>query len=152
MPPSRAQAERTRREAAADVQKDGARVTILYEGGQVDPATGVRPATADRVIRTYALIGGYGVALVDGQRVHVGDVRVTIADLALAGLSVSGLRSVADEAETTGYWLFMGGDRERHPSPEEPLAPGVRRLAIVALEGTVYEGGYPVLRTFQARG
>lgn len=152
MPPTKAQAEKERRGAAQDVQRDGARVTIVYDGAPVDPATGERDPAARREVKTYAVIGGYRVGLIDGQRVRSGDQRVLVADSTLAGLSLSALREVADEGVTTGYWLYTGGDRERHPETREPLAEGVRRMAVIALENTVYVGGYPVLRVLQARG
>jgi len=144
-----AQAERTRQTAARDLKASGARVTITFEGeGRVDPITGVADPVGDRTVRTWALLTSYRLDLIDGVNVQQGDQRVMVADSELKPLA-SGFEGVGEGASTEGYWVYLGGDPSRHP---EPGGPGVRKLAVVALEQTVYEGGWPVLRFLRARG
>lgn len=152
--PSAAQAERTRRDAERDIAREGARITVHYDGGVVDAETGER-ASSPRTVRIHGLLGGYRMDLVDGRQVQVGDMRVTVADRALRGLSLTPLQAIGHEAATTGYYVLLAPDGS-WPAVEDPLADplpdGVRRFAVVALENTVFEGGYAVLRVLQCRG
>jgi hypothetical protein len=144
--PSAAEAERTRRDAAADLRKDGARVTIVFEGeGRTDPVTGVATPVTDRTVRTWALLTGYSLALVDGSNIQSSDLRAMLADAELP----AALSAALDGGDASGWILYAGGNPARHPVPG---AAGVRQLAIVAVEQTVYEGGWPVLRFLRARG
>ena len=149
--PTKAEAEQERRDAEADVRRDGARCTLYFDGGLVDAATGAK-VSVPRSVELWAVLGSYEAKLVDGARVQVGDLRVLVADRPLGSLNLRPLASVLDEGASSGFWLYLPADPERHPEPSDPPSPGDRRLAVVALESTTYIGGYPVLRVLQCRG
>lgn len=148
---SKAEGDRERRDALRDIQADGARCALLYDGGVVDAVSGVK-SSAPRSVNLFALLGSYNLDLVGQGTVQHGDTQVTVADLSLAGLSLDPLLSVVDEQSPTGFWLYLGGDPQRFPAVTDPPGHGVRRLAVVRLQDTVNIGGYPVLRVFQCRG
>lgn len=148
---TRAQADKTRAEAARDVRADGARVTVLYDPRQVDAATGAKAGPPPVSVKTWAILGGYRANLVDGERIRQGDLNVIVADVTLRGLSLDPLLAL-DGTAPTGYWIYLPNDPEQHPEPTDPPPAGVRRLAVVRLADTVFEGAYPVLRMLQCRG
>lgn len=149
--PSKNQAAQTRASVEKDLRADGARCTLYFDGGLVDAATGAK-TSAPRSVNLWALLGSYSAFLVDGKRVQQGDIKVLVADKSLAGLDVAPLASVMDEQASSGFWLYLPADPERFPEAIDPPAPGDRRLSVVRLDGTVHEGGYPVLRVLQCRG
>lgn len=145
---TKAQADRTRRDAQHDLREDGARVVIMHEGeARVDPITGEAPPVVDRMVRTFALLTSYTLALVDGQAVQLGDLRAMVADADLEPLGDALGEGVAPD----GWWVYIGQNPTAWPSIT-PLAGGTRRLRIVAVEQVVYEGGWPVLRFLRLRG
>lgn len=148
---TKAEADRERRDALRTIQEEGARCALLYDGGVVDAETGTK-TSSPRSVSLFALLGSYRLDLVGQGTVAHGDTQVTVADLSLTGLSLDPLLSVVDESAPTGFWLYLGGDPQRFPAATDPPAAGVRRLAVVRLEETVYVAGYPVLRVFQCRG
>jgi len=146
---TRAEAERTRREAAADLRRDGARVLIAYEGeGRVDPITQVATAVPDRFVKTFALLTGYALNLVDGESIQLGDLRVMVADSELKPLG----DALGEGDSTEGWSIYLAPDPSRWATVVDPLPAGTRRLRIVAVEQVVYEGGWAVLRFLRARG
>lgn len=151
MPPSRAEAEREQRDAAADLKTEGARCVMVYDGGVVDAVSGVR-ASSPRQVRVHALLGSYKLDMVGKAGIVQGDHRVLIADRDLAGLSLAPLLSPLDTNAPTGFSLYVNADPEKFPVVANPLPAGVRRWVVVRLEDTVSLGGYPVLRVFQCRG
>ena len=151
---SKGEADEERASAEADIREDGARCTLYFDGRLVDSHTGAKSgaSTLARSVKIFALLGSYSAKLVDGQRVQQGDLRVTLADKSLVGMSLAPLTSVLDERASTGFWLYLPRDPGKFPEATDPPASGDRRLAVVALENTVYVGGYAVLRVLQCRG
>ena len=111
----------------------------------------MRPS-APRHVQLYALLGSYDIDLIGKGGIVQGDHRVLIADLALKGLSLDPLLSPLDTDAPSGFMLYISNDPEKFPAVSNPPAAGVQRWAVIRLENTISEGGYPVLRVFQCRG
>lgn len=147
-------AEKERLSAQKDIEKDGRCCTLLYDSRIVDAGTGLKTGPDPVSVKTKAVVGSYRSGLVDGVRIQQGDLRLMLADRALAPIALAPLAAfnALDGQAASGYWLYLSPDPQKYAEPIDPPADGDRRLAVVSLDASVFaEGGYPVLRFLQCR-
>lgn len=151
MPPGRGAALREQKSAARDIRKEGARVTVRFNGRPINPDTGAPTGSAAAtVVKTYGVLDGFKSDEVGAGGVQQGDLRLWVAEFDLGALR-STVNSLGPGMRLGpgGFDVFLAANPEVHAEVTDQTA---RRMRVISLLETVHVGGYPVLHSLQVRG
>lgn len=144
---TRTEAELDQKEALADLEEEGLCAVLQWAGGEVDTVSGGLPEESAVNAPLKVLVLSYSVREREASSIKPGDVRVMLADRAIAGKFPPG--RLSREVAPTGFFLYLcnpplEGEEPAYPNPAD-AASYSRRYRVTLLENTVFEGSWPIL-------